>query len=65
VTPAQRHGLQDIEVLEKRAKVYEQAKVLRPLRWKNRSVRDWSPKTSVWLNPPKEHRTRSELRAAA
>jgi transposase InsO family protein len=65
VTPAQRHGLQDIEVLEKRAEVYEQAKVLRPLRWKNRSVRDWSHKTSVWLNPPKEHRTRSELRAAA
>ncbi len=65
VTPAQRHEQSDSAMLDKRSEVYEKAKAERPLRWKNRSVRDWSRIKSVWLNPPKEHRQSSEIRIAA
>jgi transposase InsO family protein len=65
VTPAERHHLKDIAILEKRSKVYAQAKAMSPQRWNNRSVRNWTPEQSVWLNPPKKHREQSEMRAAA
>ncbi len=65
VTPAQRHEQSDSALLEKRSEVYEKAKAERPLRWKNRPVRNWSRIDSVWLNPPKEHRTPSDMKLAA
>src|SRR5690625_1216715 len=54
VTPEQRHYGQDINLLEQRAQIYEQAKLKNPQRWKGRQTRDWEYKSSVWLNPPKE-----------
>ena len=65
VTPAQRHERSDSALLEKRSEVYEKAKAERPLRWKNRPVRNWSPIPSVWLNPPKEHAKPSDMKLVA
>jgi putative transposase len=65
VTPAQRHEQSDSALLDKRSEVYEKAKAERPLRWKNRPVRNWSRIDSVWLNPPKEHRPPSGMKMAA
>jgi len=53
VTPSQRHRGEDISVLAKRKKVYEQARTAHPERW-SRAVRDWSPVGEVWLNPPSD-----------
>ena len=65
VTPAQRHQRADSALLEHRQAVYEQAKAASPQRWKNRKVRNWSPISEVWLNPPKEQRASSDRRTAA
>lgn len=65
VTPAQRHAQTDTALLNQRSVVYEAAKAANPQRWRNRAVRDWTPVTSVWLNPPKEHRSDSILKLAA
>lgn len=59
VTPEQRHYGQDINLLEQRAQIYEQAKLKNPQRWKGRQTRDWEYKSSVWLNPPKEEQKES------
>lgn len=50
VTPYQRHGGQDKTMLEKRKKVYEQAKKQHPLRWSSK-VRQWTFVESVYINP--------------
>lgn len=65
VTPAQRHAQTDLTLLNQRSVVYEAAKAANPLRWRNRTVRNWTPITSVWLNPPKEHQPPSEMKLAA
>jgi len=59
VTPNQRHQGQDKEILEKRKTVYEAAKEKNPQRWSG-EIRDWSPVTEVWLNPPKEVRAEEQ-----
>lgn len=60
VTPAQRHGGEDIAILRAREDLYQQAKAARPERWRG-STRDWSRPEVVWLNPapdrPKETAT--------
>ncbi|ESU31422.1 hypothetical protein G3A_16795, partial [Bacillus sp. 17376] len=53
VTPEQCHKGEHIDVLKKRQDVYDLAKKKHPERW-SRSTRDWSPHTSVALNPMKE-----------
>ena len=53
VTPAQRHGQQDRQILATRRTVYEAAKRAYPDRWRGRAVRNWEPITTVWLNPEK------------
>ncbi|WP_156315534.1 hypothetical protein [Mesobacillus boroniphilus] len=53
MTPEQCHKGEHIDVLKKRQDVYELAKKKHPERW-SRSTRDWSPHTSVALNPMKE-----------
>lgn len=65
VTPAQRHAQTDAALLKKRSALYEAAKAANPLRWKNRSVRNWTPTDCVWLNPPKEHQSPSAMTLAA
>lgn len=52
LTPNQRHnGLTD-QIMEKRRKVYEEAKNRHPERW-SKEIRDWSVDDKVWLNPEK------------
>jgi putative transposase len=53
VTPNQKHTLEDIEILERRAKLYEAKKLQHPLRWSG-VTRDWNPIHTVTLNPERE-----------
>lgn len=51
VTPAQRHCGQDVQILEKRQRLYESAKACNPERWSGK-IRNWEYIDHVWLNPP-------------
>jgi len=53
VTPAQRHGGLDIEILAARRRLYEEAKAAHPLRW-SRQTRNWDRVTEVHLNKRKD-----------
>jgi putative transposase len=50
VTPAQRHALQDPQVLQRRAMLWERSRKKNPARW-SRGVRNWTPVETVVLNP--------------
>jgi putative transposase len=50
VTPSQRHDGRDVAILAHRHEVYRQARARRPERWIG-DTRDWSPITTVRLNP--------------
>ena len=52
--PADVHAGKAPEILEKRHKVYEAAKVAHPNRWHGRKTRDWTMPKAVYLNPPKQ-----------
>jgi putative transposase len=53
VTPSQRHAGLDVELLSKRAEVYEAAKARHPERWSG-ETRNWKPVLVVHLNPEKQ-----------
>jgi transposase InsO family protein len=53
VTPSSRHNGSDVEILEKRALVYKQAKLKNPQRWSKRT-RNWDRIATVKLNSLKE-----------
>jgi putative transposase len=50
VTPGQRHAGQDRPLLEARHAVYQDARDRTPRRW-SRQTRNWTPITTVTLNP--------------
>ncbi|WP_175152832.1 hypothetical protein [Paraburkholderia ultramafica] len=50
VTPAQRHGNLDQDILDRRAELYENARRRNPLRWKGHT-RNWQRVDTVHLNP--------------
>jgi len=50
LTPHQRHTGKDKEIIEKRRKVYEQARASHPERW-SKGIRNWDLDDEVWLNP--------------
>lgn len=50
VTPQQRHDGEDVEILARRAALYEAAKARNPNRW-TKETRDWSHPQEVALNP--------------
>lgn len=50
LTPNQRHNGSSDAILERRMKVYEQAKELHPERW-SKDIRNWTLEDEVWLNP--------------
>jgi len=50
LTPIQRHTGIGKEILLKRHKLYEQAKLAHPERW-SKGTRDWTLPDEVWLNP--------------
>jgi putative transposase len=53
LTPNQRHNGLSERILARRKQVYEEAKSKHPERW-SRSIRDWSLKDTVWLNPSRD-----------
>jgi len=63
VTPAQRHTGEDIEILARRKRVYEQAKLEKPERWSG-EIRNWEPAAEVYLNPEKQEQGLVEKKAA-
>ena len=50
VTPGQRHDGHDVAILSQRAEVYRAAQRRHPQRW-SRGTRNWSPISTVRLNP--------------
>ena len=63
VTPADRHCGGEVEVLKKRARVYEEARRRNPERWPGK-VRNWEPIQDVYLNPePREETSGSHASA--
>jgi putative transposase len=63
VTPVQRHNREDAVILEKRKRVYQQARLKNPNRWSG-EIRNWNMITEVHLNPEKS-KTNSENNKAA
>ena len=59
VTPQQRHDGTHLAVLERRREVYEAARARCPERWTG-TCRNWSPPTTVQLNPGRATRDRRE-----
>ncbi|MDQ7074872.1 MAG: hypothetical protein Q9O24_06900 [Gammaproteobacteria bacterium] len=57
--PSQCHNVKDSDILEQRKAIYEAAKERNPTRWSG-NIRDWSPISEVWLNPPKEMRAEEQ-----
>ena len=53
VTPAQRHRGEDVDILEKRHAVYQQARAANPQRWSG-ETRNWTRITVMALNPENE-----------
>ena len=61
VSPAQRHAGHDAAILAARSSLYERARQQHPARW-SRGTRDWSPITTVTLNPERDAVVAAELR---
>jgi len=61
LTPAQRHEQLDAVILDKRHSIYQRARKNHPGRWSGKT-RDWSPITTVLLNP--DAAEKAELTAA-
>ena len=53
VTPAERHNGQEADILDNRRRLYEKARRRHPERWSG-NTRDWSPVTTVCLNPERK-----------
>jgi len=53
VTPAQRHGGHDVDILQARHQLYQQTKQQRPQRWA-RHTRNWDHVALVTLNPERD-----------
>lgn len=62
VTPEERHKGLDREILEKRKKVYEEAKRKHPERWARE--KKWEYREKEWLNPRQETEERKETKVS-
>jgi len=62
-TPQERHTGKDIEILEKRKQVYNQAKLANPSRWSG-NIKNWDHIGEVYLNPEKGKSEIKESKAA-
>jgi len=63
VTPSQRHRGEDVEILIRRAGVYENAKRINPARWSGKT-RNWEMIKKVRLNPLRENQKADTCYAA-
>jgi len=59
VTPHQRHSGQDIEILQNRKNVYQNAKAKTPNRW-SKNIRNWQPVNEVSLNKSNKHNNKKD-----
>jgi transposase InsO family protein len=59
VTPAQRHGGEESDILKNREEVYRQAKMKNPSRWSG-NTRNWDPIDTVTLNPSSRESRRTK-----
>jgi putative transposase len=53
VTPNERHESRDIELLNKRHRLYQQARAQHPERWSG-NTRNWAHQKTVYLNPERQ-----------
>ena len=60
VTPDDRHYGREIEILNRRERVYTQARQSNPNRWTG-SIRNWKPVAIVRLNPEKKRPSEEDL----
>jgi len=58
VTPNDRHYGREVQILEKRQRVYQEARNSFPTRWSGRT-RNWEPVQQVILNPEKTLETKN------
>lgn len=63
VTPAQRHYGVDVDILQHRAAIYEDARAQNPERWSGK-IRSWKPADIVRLNPASAAATPTEEQVA-
>jgi hypothetical protein len=56
VTPDPRHDGRECDVLASRVRVYERARRRHPNRW-SRSIRNWTPAPTVFLNRKRDQET--------
>jgi len=59
VTPGQRHRGEDAEILRQREDLYAGARAQHPARWSG-PTRDWTPTSSVLLNPGRPLKTKDD-----
>lgn len=64
VTPADRHAGRAGAILERRRRVYEEARRRNPARWSG-DVRTWASPEVVVLNPAKDPQTQAKNQAIA
>ncbi|MDT8364409.1 MAG: integrase core domain-containing protein, partial [Nitrosomonas sp.] len=64
VTPDQRHRGEDLAILNRRKRVYEEAKKRNPERWSG-VTRNWDHESLVRLNPVNEQRQNIVVQQAA
>jgi len=64
VTPVQRHNGEDLAIMKKREKVYEEAKNRHPERWSGKT-RNWNHEAMVTLNPANQKTQKIKLKEAA
>jgi hypothetical protein len=56
VTPGQRHRGEDRAILQQREQLYADARAQHPERWSG-ATRDWTPESTVLLNPGRPPKT--------
>ena len=64
VTPSERHGGEELAILDNRKAVYEAAKRQNPARWSG-ETRNWTPVGEVWLNPENAESEQETIRVEA
>lgn len=64
VTPAQKHGGFDRQILANRERVYAEAQAKNPSRWSGKT-RNWEPIEEVFLNPNKSTEKKMQIQRAA
>jgi putative transposase len=59
VTPSERHGGDDAEILARRHVLYQRARAANPARWSG-NTRNWTPIGDVMLNPDREQQLQQQ-----